>query len=42
LRLAVLLLVLVAIVVLQNFAHGSSIPKPEPFYCTSSCRCTAS
>src|SRR2546429_8913507 len=26
----------------KNFAHGPSFPKPEPCYCTSSCRWTAS
>jgi len=42
LRAAVLLLVFVAIVVALQFRSWLERVKPEPYYCTSSCRCTAS
>ena len=42
LRVAVLLLVFVAIVVRSKFRSWLEHLKPEPCYCTSSCRCTAS
>ena len=42
LRVAVLLLVFVAIVVRPKFRSWLEHFKPKPCYCTSSCRCTAS
>ena len=42
LRVAVLLLVFVAIAVPLKFRSWPERVKPEPYYCTSSCRCTAS
>ena len=42
LRLAVLLPVFVAITLPSKFRSWLKLPKREPCYCTSSCRCTAS